>query len=329
MDHSYIAQHPEENREFAKLMNVSDGERIRHQFIYDLEEIITDEYIIVRNNTKVVCARLRCTKATGGKIEVFLERLVDNNTANVQIRSHKKVKLPLSVFINTDNKITIRERFDDSFFIAESSNIMELFNQYGEVPIPHYLRRDPSNRDKHDYQTVFASIPGAVAAPTAGLHFSENLIEKLINKGVEFYDITLHVGAGTFNPIRTDNIMEHEMHEEYYRVPNETREAIESGKRNGKKTLAIGTTVVRALESFFIQEQKDDQWKPTRLFITPGFKFNAVDMLLTNFHLPKSSLIILVSSFAGKDLIKKCYLDAMKNNYRFFSYGDAMLLKRE
>ncbi|WP_092483433.1 tRNA preQ1(34) S-adenosylmethionine ribosyltransferase-isomerase QueA [Candidatus Ichthyocystis hellenicum] len=328
IDHGYIAQHPAENREFAKLMNVSDGEKIRHQFIYNLTDILTDEYLVVRNNTKVVCARLKGHKETRGQVEVFLERLIDNDNAIVQVKSHKKIKLPLYVFINENTEIKVKERFKGSFFVAESSNIMEIFNQYGEVPIPHYLKRNPSKCDKHDYQTVFASIPGAVAAPTAGLHFSQDLIERIKKKGVEFYDLTLHVGAGTFNPIRTENINDHEMHEEYYRIPNETRTAIESGKKNGKKILAIGTTVVRALESFAREEQKDDQWKSTRLFITPGFKFRTVDMLLTNFHLPKSSLIILASSFAGKDLLKECYLSAIKNNYRFFSYGDAMLLKR-
>ncbi|WP_176696257.1 tRNA preQ1(34) S-adenosylmethionine ribosyltransferase-isomerase QueA [Candidatus Ichthyocystis sparus] len=328
-DHDQIAQHPAQGRESARLMNASTNQDIKHQFIYQLPEILTEEHIIVINNTKVIRARLIGRKETGGSVEIFLERLISSDLAMVQIKTHKKPQLPFSVIIDNRALIVIKERVDGTFFLGESQNIMSIFNEYGEIPIPPYLNRKAFDSDAYNYQTVFANVPGSVAAPTAGLHFTESLIDKLKKIGIEFCDITLHVGAGTFQKIHTEDLSNHKMHREYYRVPNKTRKILSRAIKNGKKIIAVGTTVVRALESYAQHQNESDEWQSTTLFIKPGFKFRITDLLITNFHQPKSSLIVLVSSFAGHNIIKRCYDEGLKNNYRLFSYGDAMLLKRE
>lgn len=330
-DPQKIAQHPEKERDQAKLMNVL-GERIQHQSIHHLHDILTEEHIVIRNNTKVIRARLLGQKETGGQIEVFLESFTGTESAWVQIKSSKKTRLPFTVEIEKKGVLSIEKKSDHgSFYEARSlaGNIEELFQKYGDIPLPPYIKRKTNTNDETRYQTVFAEVPGSVAAPTAGLHFTHDLICSLQKKGVLFYDITLHIGAGTFRPIRTTTLNEHIMHAEFYRIPESTQKAIQEAKKQKKKIVAVGTTVVRALESDALNKTVDDGWKKTDLFITPGFSFQVVDILLTNFHLPQSSLFVLVSSFSGRENIKKCYEEAIKNNYRFFSYGDAMLIKRD
>ena len=283
--------------------------------------------LVVFNNTRVIPARLYGKKETGGKVEILLERILDENNFVAMLRCSKRPRIGQKIFIGKDRILTYEGRKDDFFlFSSEQGNLSELFETYGQMPLPPYIQRQADAMDKERYQTIFAQNPGAVAAPTASLHFDETIMQNLKQKGVNTAEITLHVGAGTFQPVRVENINQHVMHAETFEIPAETVKKIQLTKKAGGRVFAAGTTSLRAMEA----ASADGEIKPTtdvtRLFITPGYKFNTVDGLITNFHLSESTLLMLVSAFAGVNEIRQIYQHAIKKKYRFFSYGDAMLI---
>ena len=303
-----------------------------HQFT-DLIDLLSPNDLLVFNDTKVIPARLFGKKESGGAVEVFLERITGEKSAIAQIRASKSPKPGNKIFLGADQQslyIEVIKRHEDSdnrFFEVEfSSPCLDILDQYGEIPLPPYINHQADETDSERYQTVVAKNPGAVAAPTAGLHFDQETLDKIMAKGVKYTTLTLHVGAGTFTPVRTEDLSEHKMHSEWFSIPEETQELIKQTKSAGGKVISVGTTSLRALESsaaFGIQEGE------TKLFITPGYEFKVIDQLITNFHLPCSTLLMLVSAFAGVEPIRKAYDHAIQQQYRFFSYGDAMLLTRQ
>ncbi len=331
-----IAQHPLPNRAASRLLvleNQGSDVLIKdHQFT-DLIDLLSPNDLLVFNDTKVIPARLFGKKESGGAVEVFLERITGEKSAIAQIRASKSPKPGNKIFLGADQQslyIEVIKRHEDSdnrFFEVEfSSPCLDILDQYGEIPLPPYINHQADETDSERYQTVVAKNPGAVAAPTAGLHFDQETLDKIMAKGVKYTTLTLHVGAGTFTPVRTEDLSEHKMHSEWFSIPVETQELIKQTKSAGGKVIAVGTTSLRALESsaaFGIQEGE------TKLFITPGYEFKVIDQLITNFHLPCSTLLMLVSAFAGVEPIRKAYDHAIQQQYRFFSYGDAMLLTRQ
>jgi S-adenosylmethionine:tRNA ribosyltransferase-isomerase len=325
-----IAQYPTENRVDSRLLTFDSdrGRCVEHTFS-QLEQLFMPGDLLVANDTRVIPARLHATKPTGGRVEIMLERLLGAQCALVQLKSNRAVRIGQALRVGDVEARVIRR--EERFYViefAQNINAEQVFRQFGNVPLPPYIQRDPAEDDQERYQTVYSRVPGAVAAPTAGLHFDHNMIDRLRAKGVQWQTITLHVGAGTFLPVQGDTIESHMMHEERIIVDEETCQRIREVKASGGRVIAIGTTVVRALES----AAKDRTLKPfdgeTRLFITPGFHFNVVDLIVTNFHLPRSTLLILVSAFAGYDRVMHMYRYAIEHQFRFFSYGDAMLLER-
>jgi S-adenosylmethionine:tRNA ribosyltransferase-isomerase len=331
-----IAQHPLPNRAASRLLvlenQASDVLIKDHQFT-DLIDLLNPNDLLVFNDTKVIPARLFGKKDTGGAVEVFLERITGEKSAIAQIRASKTPKPGSKIFLGNDQQelyisvIKPHEDSDNRFFEIEfSSSCLSILDQYGEIPLPPYINHQADETDAERYQTVVAKNPGAVAAPTAGLHFDQETLDKIMAKGVKYTTLTLHVGAGTFTPVRNEDLSEHKMHSEWFSIPVETQELIKKTKSTGGKVIAVGTTSLRALESsaaFGIQEGE------TKLFITPGYEFKVIDQLITNFHLPCSTLLMLVSAFAGVEPIRKAYDHAIQQQYRFFSYGDAMLLTRQ
>ena len=331
-----IAQHPLPNRAASRLLVIDNqGPDVLikdHQFT-DLIDLLNPNDLLVFNDTKVIPARLFGKKESGGAVEVFLERITGEKTAIAQIRASKSPKPGNKIFLGSDEQslyIEVIKRHEDSdnrfFEIEFSSPCLDVLDQYGEIPLPPYITHEADETDSERYQTVVAKNPGAVAAPTAGLHFDQATLDKVMAKGIKYTTLTLHVGAGTFTPVRTEDLSEHKMHSEWFSIPTETQELIKQTKLTGGKVIAVGTTSLRALESsaaFNIQEGE------TKLFITPGYEFKVIDQLITNFHLPCSTLLMLVSAFAGVEPIRKAYDHAIQQQYRFFSYGDAMLLTRQ
>ncbi|OWF65286.1 tRNA preQ1(34) S-adenosylmethionine ribosyltransferase-isomerase QueA [Polynucleobacter hirudinilacicola] len=328
-----IAQHPLANRTDSRLLEVkADGgshvQLIDRQF-KDILSIIKPGDLLVFNDTKVIPARLHGKKETGGNVELLIERISGDRQAWVQIRASKVPKTGSIILIHNQAGETFPVEmlgYDGRFYeVRFPENVFELLERFGELPLPPYIEHQPDDEDAQRYQTVVAKNPGAVAAPTAGLHFDETILRQLNNLGIKQATITLHVGAGTFTPVREEDLTKHKMHHEWFSIPAETLQAIEETKQKGGRVIAIGTTSLRALESKAISQQSSGE---TNLFITPGFEFKTVDCLLTNFHLPKSTLLMLVSAFAGMDNIRAAYQHAIAQKYRFFSYGDAMVLCR-
>jgi S-adenosylmethionine:tRNA ribosyltransferase-isomerase len=284
---------------------------------------------LVFNDTKVIPARLHGKKETGGIVELLIERISGEKQAWVQIRASKVPKTGSIVHIHNKAGKTFPVEmigYDGRFYeVRFPENVFSLLEDFGELPLPPYIEHQPDGEDTQRYQTVVAKNPGAVAAPTAGLHFDEAILQKLKALGVQQAFVTLHVGAGTFTPVREEDLSKHKMHYEWYSIPQETLEAIKNTQKNGGRVIAVGTTSLRALESWAASGQDRGE---TNLFITPGYQFKTVDCLLTNFHLPKSTLLMLVSAFAGIDHIRAAYQHAIHQRYRFFSYGDAMFLYR-
>lgn len=329
-----IAQFPSERRTDSRLLYL-DGvlDQYRDAMFIDLPDFLQPNDVVVFNNTQVIKARLFGAKETGGKIEVLVERILDEQHALVMIRASHAPKIG-SRLILADQIGAIVNDYQQGFYLLQLEqelSVFQLLAQYGQLPLPPYIERSATLLDEDRYQTIFASEAGAIAAPTAGLHFDENLIEQLRELGVSIAYITLHVGSGTFQPVRTENILEHTMHTELYHIPEDTTEAIQQAKRKGGRVLAIGSTTLRTLES--CAQKYNGEITPghgsTQLFITPGFKFQVVDRLLTNFHLPRSTLIMMISAFAGFENIRRAYCHAIAQRYRFFSYGDAMLIERK
>ena len=324
-----IAQMPLTSRTQSRLLCVN-GMNLAHKHFSEVIDLINPGDLLVLNNTKVIPARMFGAKKTGGKIECLLERIVDDKTALVMLRSSKSPKIGSELIFDEGVTATVIDREADLFKLEFSSSktVLKIFESLGHMPLPPYIEREDNENDKSRYQTVFAKKHGAVAAPTAGLHFDDALLQKLKDKGVFIKEITLHVGAGTFQPVRVDDIREHHMHGELIEVSQDIIDSINDCKKRGGNIIAVGTTVVRALES----AAQTGELKPfvgeTDIFIYPGFEFKVIDKLITNFHLPKSTLLMLVSAFAGYDAMMQAYRCAVAEKYRFFSYGDAMLLEK-
>jgi S-adenosylmethionine:tRNA ribosyltransferase-isomerase len=328
-----IAQHPLANRTDSRLLEVKpDGEShaqlVDRQFT-DILNLVRPGDLLVFNDTKVIPARLHGKKETGGNVELLIERISADQQAWVQIRASKVPKTGTTVQIHNQAGETFDVQmigYDGRFYeVRFPDNVFSLLERFGELPLPPYIEHQPDSEDAQRYQTVVAKNPGAVAAPTAGLHFDEKILQQLNDAGVERATVTLHVGAGTFSPVREEDLSKHKMHYEWYSIPDTTLQAITKTRQNGGRVIAVGTTSLRALESYTASGRSGGD---TNLFITPGFEFKTVDCLVTNFHLPKSTLLMLVSAFAGMDNIRASYQHAIDQKYRFFSYGDAMFLSR-
>ncbi|MCF8166312.1 MAG: tRNA preQ1(34) S-adenosylmethionine ribosyltransferase-isomerase QueA [Rhodoferax sp.] len=328
-----IAQHPLANRTDSRLLelNIEGGnvaQLIDRQFP-DILKLMKTGDLLVFNDTKVIPARLHGKKETGGNVELLIERISGDKQAWVQIRASKVPKTGSIVHIHNQAGETFPVEMighDDRFYeVRFPENVFDLLERFGELPLPPYIEHQPDQEDANRYQTVIAKNPGAVAAPTAGLHFDQAILKQLSELGVQQATVTLHVGAGTFTPVREEDLSKHTMHYEWFSIPAETLAAIKTTQQAGGRVIAVGTTSLRALES---QAQTQQVSGETNLFITPGYTFKTVDCLLTNFHLPKSTLLMLVSAFAGVDNIRNAYQHAIQNKYRFFSYGDAMFLSR-
>ena len=323
-----IAQVPLPERAASRLLKVGETQ-CEDRVFSELPSFLQPGDVLVFNDTKVLNARFYGVKQSGGKVEVLVERVLDARTVLAQVRASKS-PLPGTVLRLADSfDVSVGERSGEFFVLHFPSDAIELIDRYGQLPLPPYIQHAADATDAQRYQTVYAKHPGAVAAPTAGLHFDQALLDQLQQQGVLLTWLTLHVGAGTFQPVRTENLAEHQMHSEWYHLPQTTVDIIETAKRSGRKVIAVGTTSMRALESASQTGKLVAGSSDTQLFVTPGYQFKTVDRLITNFHLPKSTLMMLVSAFAGVDRIRHAYSHAIAQRYRFFSYGDAMLLDRE
>ena len=321
-----IAKYPVEPRDSCKLMVLDRKKReIQHKIFREITDYLNKGDTLVLNDTKVIPARLKGKKTTGANIEIFLLRPFSENRWEVLVKNIKRLKEGQEIIFSDEFKGKLLEKYDEGKALVEliGDNVNSLIKKYGHIPLPPYIEREDEDKDKEYYQTVFAKKEGAVASPTAGLHFTPELIEKIKSKGVNIVYVTLHVGLGTFRPITVENIKEHKMHEEFFQIPEETIKIINETKKRGNSVFAVGTTVVRTLETYARTNKLEGF---SDIFIYPPFEFKIVNKLITNFHLPKSTLLLLVSAFADKELIFKAYEEAVKNKYRFFSYGDAMLI---
>jgi S-adenosylmethionine:tRNA ribosyltransferase-isomerase len=324
-----IAQHPASERSASRLLD-GTGPEPADRIFRDLPDLLQAGDLLVFNDTKVVKARLFGQKPTGGKLELLIERVLADTEVVAHMKVSKKPPVGTVLLMQGGFTATLNGRWPDEegplFRFTLSGEPYGLMERHGHVPLPPYIEHGDSAEDEQRYQTVFARHPGAVAAPTAALHFDEALLARLEARGVRRASVTLHVGAGTFQPVKTDNLAEHRMHSEWYEVPPATQQAIADVRGRGGRVVAVGTTTVRTLESWALTGQASGD---TSIFITPGFEFRTVDRLITNFHLPRSTLLMLVSAFASYDRIIDLYRHAIAQRYRFFSYGDAMLLTRD
>ena len=321
-----IAQHPAAERSASRLLD-GTGPQLVDRIFRDLPQLLAAGDLLVFNDTKVVKARLFGEKPTGGKAELLIERVLADREVVAHMKVSKKPRIGTMLGMEGGFTAILNGRWPDDegplFRFTLSDDPYKLMERHGHVPLPPYIEHGDTAEDAQRYQTVFARHPGAVAAPTAALHFDETLLAQLDARGVRRASVTLHVGAGTFQPVKTENLAEHRMHSEWYEMPPATQQAIAEARQRGGRIVAVGTTTVRTLESWALTGRASGD---TSIFITPGFEFQAVDRLLTNFHLPRSTLLMLVSAFAGYDHIMSLYRHAIAQRYRFFSYGDAMLL---
>ncbi len=322
-----IAQYPLEDRTASRLLHVS-AEVIEDLHFRDVEKLLRPGDLLVMNNTRVIKARLRGKKETGGAVEALIERVTSEKEALSMLRASKTPKTDgVLLFENASGEIAkakVTGRAGEFFKLTFEEPVFDVLERFGKVPLPPYIEREAAKEDEGRYQTVYASIPGAVAAPTAGLHFSEELLKRLAEKGVEEAYVTLHVGAGTFQPVREENLEKHTMHSEWCEISEEVAEKINRAKAEGRRVISVGSTSLRTLESaadragHVLSGTMD-----TRLFIAPGYRFRIIDAMITNFHLPKSTLVMLVSAIVGRERILEAYQHAIDEKYRFFSYGDA------
>ena len=324
-----IASSPPEKRGDSRLL-ASDGTKILDLKFKDIIDFINPNDIIVFNDSKVIKARLFGQKTSGGKIEILIERILPDSQIIAFVGSNKTIPLGMIINLDNDTSVEVVEKLDGLFKLRPHSpiNWLEYLDQYGHVPLPPYIKRHDDKNDETRYQTVYAKNEGSVASPTAGLHFTDELLEAIKKKGAKLAYVTLHVGSGTFKPVSTEEIEKHKMHSEMYSIDQNTLNLIKECKARGGNIIAVGTTSVRALETV-AKNNFASLSGETDIFITPGFKFQLVDKMITNFHLPKSTLMMLVSAFAGFDNIKNVYLHAVKNKYRFFSYGDACIFMKQ
>ena len=322
-----IANYPLDNRSSSKLLVYE--ETVSHKSFRDILDYFESGDLLVINNTSVIPARLHGTKESGGAVEVMLERIMENNQALVQIKSGRSPKVD-SVLNIGNHQVSVLGRKDNFFIIQFNDEPLKIFNDIGHVPLPPYIKREDEELDHNRYATVYQDkqLQDSVAAPTAGLHFDEELLSKIRNKGVTIAKVNLSVGAGTFQPVKVENIADHNIHSEYMEVKPEIVDLVNSTKESGKKVFAVGTTATRALETAFRDMSQKGFNGYTNLFITPGYKFKAVDCLITNFHMPQSSLLMLVAAFIGYENMREIYKIAVEERYRFLSYGDAMLLQK-
>jgi S-adenosylmethionine:tRNA ribosyltransferase-isomerase len=328
LPNALIAQKPLAERDASRLlcMNRNTGEIIDRQFS-DFIDLINEQDLLVFNDTKVIPARLFGIKHSGGKVEILIERILDDHHAIAHVKASKSPKPGTVLKLEQGFQCQVQGREDDLFQLEFSDcTVLAILEQIGHIPLPPYITRADDESDLTRYQTVFAKKAGAVAAPTAGLHFDLAMIDKIRAKGAETVYVTLHVGSGTFQPVRVENLDDHIMHKEYFAVTPATVDAVKLTRARGGRVIAIGTTAVRALESASKGGELEAGFGETDLFITPGYDFKSVDAMLTNFHLPESTLLMLVSAFAGYGSIMNAYNHAIDDSYRFFSYGDAMFL---
>lgn len=334
-----IAQKPCDIRSQSRLLHYDRAQQtIKHHLFEQIIDLIEADDLLVFNNTRVIPARIYGYKATGGKVEILIERLVDEFTCLAHIKASKTPKPGSNITLsaNTDDsrqdsdvfEVRVKGREGDLFVLTTEGRyaIAGIMEAIGHMPLPPYISREDTEEDFSRYQTVYAATPGAVAAPTAGLHFDEGLLEKIKNKAIDSAYVTLHVGAGTFQPVRCESIEQHEMHQEYLEVPQETVDKCRQTRQKGGRIIAVGTTTVRSLEAASQSGRLQAFRGETDIFIYPGYTFKSVDALITNFHLPESTLLILISALAGKEEMLRCYAEAVAENYRFFSYGDAMFI---
>jgi len=325
-----IAQYPAAERSASRLL-VLDGESgaLTDRGFSDLPSLLSPDDLLVFNDTRVMAARLYGQKETGGKVEILLERIVQPGRALAQVKASKSPGTGSRIRVG-DDWLQVRGREDDLFVLDTlDAEFTALMDKQGHMPLPPYIRRDDEQFDESRYQTVYADRPGAVAAPTAGLHFDESMMKKLESMGIQTARVTLHVGAGTFQPVRVDDIQQHVMHKEWVEVDEVVCQQVEQTRARGGRVVAVGTTSVRSLESAAANGELRPFQGDTRLFITPGYNFNVVDSMLTNFHLPESTLLMLVAAFSGYRNVMHAYEHAVRQKYRFFSYGDAMFIDRQ
>lgn len=329
-----IAQKPCDVRSQSRLLHYNrQQKKIAHLQFTEILNLLHAGDLLVFNDTRVIPARMYGHKETGGKVEILVERIINNQTCLAHIKASKTPKSgnKITLFDKNENDrftVTVEGRDNDLFILSVEANqtMAEIIESVGHMPLPPYINREDTVEDFSRYQTVYAEKPGAVAAPTAGLHFDEMLLDKIKNKGVDSAFVTLHIGAGTFQPVRSESIEDHDMHFEYLEVSQQTVEKCLQTRKNGGRIIAVGTTTVRSLEAASQQGQLAAYSGETDIFIYPGYQYKSVDALITNFHLPESTLLMLISAFAGKDEMLRCYGEAVAEEYRFFSYGDAMFI---
>ena len=329
-----IARFPMEERTASRLLKLegNSGE-ISHHIFADVLNFVNENDLVIFNNTKVIPARMFGQKASGGKVEVLVERIVDKHTVLAHVRANKSPKVGNELILEETATAIMQGRQGELFELKfeGEEGVLDILDRIGHMPLPPYIDRPDNEKDRNRYQTVYGEKPGAVAAPTAGLHFDDALLEKIKAKGADLGFVTLHVGAGTFQPVRVDKIEDHHMHSEYIEVPETVVTQIKACRERGGRVIAVGTTSMRSLESAAMKSEGElaPFYGDTDIFIYPGYEFQVVDAMITNFHLPESTLIMLVSAFAGQENIMKAYLTAIEEKYRFFSYGDAMFLTKQ
>ncbi len=325
-----IAQFPQNIRSASRLLHVDHNGKYADRSFVELTELLKPNDLLVFNDTRVIKARLYGKKATGGAVEVLIERVTGIHTALAHVKASKSPPVGTALTLADAVSVHVTGRSDDLYDLSFEQPVLDALDQYGEVPLPPYIKHSADDSDAQRYQTVYAKVPGAVAAPTAGLHFDEHVLTLLQARGVQSCFVTLHVGAGTFQPVRDNDLSKHIMHSEWYTLPPETVQAVAKARQQGGRVIAVGTTSVRALESSAKAHngQLTACSGDTQLFIQPGFSWQVVDAMVTNFHLPQSTLLMLVSAFIGLDTMKAAYAHAIQERYRFFSYGDAMFLEK-
>jgi S-adenosylmethionine:tRNA ribosyltransferase-isomerase len=327
-----IAQFPAAERSASRLLHLDGASGILcDREFHELPGLVDAGDVVVMNDTRVIKARLTGRKQSGGQVEVLIERVLDHERTLAQVRASKSPRAGTRLLLAHGAVAEVLGRQGEFFALQfmDCDDVFALLERSGSVPLPPYIEHQPDASDDARYQTVYARNPGAVAAPTAGLHFDNALLAALKARGVELAWLTLHVGAGTFQPVRVENLAEHTMHAEWYTLPQPTVDVIAAARAAGRKIIAVGTTTLRALEAASATGELRAGSAETRLFIVPGYRFRVVDRLITNFHLPRSTLLMLVCAFAGTDNIRRAYRHAVETRYRFFSYGDAMLIERQ
>ena len=328
---SQIANEPLTKRDNSKLMHLDvKSRKIENKQFHDIVSLFNKGDLVILNNTKVIPGRVFLKRETGGQVEILFDKIISLNSFKAIYSSSKPLTIGTKLFYEKDNYFIVESKQKNYITLSHKLNesVIRTLKRIGTIPLPKYIKRPTSENDAKRYQTIYANKEGSIAAPTAGLHFTNEIIDQLLNKGVNIKSLTLHISYNTFKPIICDNYLEHDIGKEFFIIEKQLIDAIRRTKEKGKRVIAVGTTVVRAIEHIFSQNINDDTNDYVDLFIYPGYKFKVIDVLLTNFHLPKSTLLLLVCAFGGKDIILNAYKEAVKKNYRFYSYGDCMLINK-